>query len=692
MLKKNSSPTAQPAFSHGMKAVLLFFWALALNAALPETNGRTYLSQFYPNPADFQGLEVDGHVSFRSLFPEPQRSDYPDCTYSVILRVNHVFDNPGEIEVSKDILVLLDAFKERRLLASGELRAGDFVRLQLLPFSDAPLSVTSIQQAEDTGRFDLELYYAVRMRKTENLSIEKSELAGKWKTPKVHIEPLNPAPPLAEQRSREETLKGIRRQYESECAKLTALSVEELGQINQDIAKRLAGPVNKQQKVLREAYGSIVALSQNTQIEELEIPQTRLQGVVELHEYLNFHNVDLIVVPVPDWEEIAFNMLFPEYEGLLGARRLGVVKAMCEAGIECVDASANLCAAWRKSNNELFFYYPSDPHPYGKTHEVIVDMLCERLQRYEFWKNPPYDKKRFAVRHEPRKPASYKVQGREKNFSFKYPLWQVELDGNALLEFKDNNAAIILAGNSFTTSTSAAPTAPALLAAKSGHMPLYLYMNGFLPDFIATYLLKNEVGWLQGRRVLILYMQMFNLSRLRPFASMRQRMQDLYELSVSLDKQYDIMADTLLIDNQKIIQSADNPRQYVDGENLIRAEKSLGQLQERLQSLQSSGSPAWYPFLHNKNMRVRFPCRGLELDKPCEGILAFSLLSFPGISLLRIKDAYGKEVLRDPLSSHYYTPFFVPVSLRPGQEHIELELNAIWYTELAIFSNIQLHY
>ena len=109
MLKKNSSPTAQPAFSHGMKAVLLFFWALALNAALPETNGRTYLSQFYPNPADFQGLEVDGHVSFRSLFPEPQRSDYPDCTYSVILRVNHVFDNPGEIEVSKDILVLLDA-------------------------------------------------------------------------------------------------------------------------------------------------------------------------------------------------------------------------------------------------------------------------------------------------------------------------------------------------------------------------------------------------------------------------------------------------------------------------------------------------------------------------------------------------------------------------------------------------------
>jgi len=445
---------------------------------------------------------------------------------------------------------------------------------------------------------------------------------------------------------------------------------------------------------LRVAYGSLLALKQDTQIKDTEIPETSLQGIQELHEYLKFHNVDLIVVPVPDWEEIAFNILFPEYEGLLGARRLGVIKAMSDQSIECVDATENLTAAWRKSHNELFFYYPSDSHPYGKTHEVIVDMLCERLQRYAFWEKPPYDKARFSVQHEPKKTATYNMPGQEKNFSFQYPLYQVHLDGNPLTEFKDNNASIILAGNSFTTSGSAAPTAPALLAAKSGHLPLYLYMNGFLPDFIATYLLKNEAGWLQNRRVVILYMQMFNLARLRPFANVRKRMQDLYERSISLTAQCDIMAVSLMMDEQTIIHSPDDPRRNLDTANLnlIRKEKTLTLFFDQLQNVQSAGPPAWYPFPHNQGIRVKFPCPDLDLKEASPGILAFSLLCFPGISLIRINHADGKEILRDPVSRQHYTPFFIPVNLLPGQKYVELEINALWYTELALFTNIQLHY
>jgi len=651
-----------------------------------------YHSSFYPDAAGFKGLELDGTISFRSVFPEPSRSDYPDCTYSVIFRVNNIFENPANIEIGKDILVLLDAFKDRTLLDSGKFAAGDSLRLRLLPFSEAPMAVSSIQQAEDSGRFDLELFYAVHAKKVDKLSGRTAPPTGRWRTPKISDEPLNPAPSSSEIIARDRALNQVRLRLSEEIAKLAELTPEKLKQVNSDLEKQLSGPVDNNQRVRRVAHGSLVALKQDTRITSTKPEPVNMRGLLELHNYLKFHNVDLIVVPVPDWEEIAFNVMFPEYEGLLSAKRLGVIKALSDSGVEVIDGTDAVTSTYRESHNELFFYYPSDSHPCGITHDVLIDLLIERLQRYEFWDNPPYEKERFTIEREPFRTASFSIPGQSSHFRFQYPDYRVFLDGNYLTEFNDSTARVIIAGNSFTTSSSCRPTAPALLAAKSGHLPMYLYMNGFLPDFIATYLIKNEEGWLRNRRALVLYMQMFNLARLRPFADIRNRMQNLYSISSKMTEQLDIEAASLLVNDEPIITSIDDERSKFDTKSLVGRANTYERFTEHVSQGRSAGKVGWHLLPRNERTKIKFPIRDLQINTRRQGIITFSIISFPGISLLRIADEKGRRILQDPLSRLFYTPFFIPVSLSPGQEFIELELTATWYAEIAVIANIQLHF
>jgi hypothetical protein len=203
-----------------------------------------YHSVFYPNARDFKGLELDGTITFRSVFPEATQSDYPDCTYSVIFRVNNIVENPANLEVGRDILVLLDAFKDRTLLDSGKFAAGDSLRLRLLPFSEAPMAVSSIQQAEDSGRFDLELFYAVHAKKVDKLSGRIAPPTGKWRTPKISDKPLNPVSSSSEIIARDLALNQVRQRLNEEIAKLAELTPEKLQQINSDLEKQLSGPAD----------------------------------------------------------------------------------------------------------------------------------------------------------------------------------------------------------------------------------------------------------------------------------------------------------------------------------------------------------------------------------------------------------------------------------------------------------------
>jgi hypothetical protein len=100
----------------------------------------------------------------------------------------------------------------------------------------------------------------------------------------------------------------------------------------------------------------------------------------------------------------------------------------------------------------------------------------------------------------------------------------------------------------------------------------------------------------------------------------------------------------------------------------------------------------WHLLPRNERTKIKFPIRDLQINTRRQGIITFSIISFPGISLLRIADEKGRRILQDPLSRLFYTPFFIPVSLSPGQEFIELELTATWYAEIAVIANIQLHF
>ncbi len=101
--------------------------------------------------ADEPTLRIDGTITLKSKFPDPNSVTYSDALYGVEYEVNEVLDGEGA-EVGEKVVVMHWAFRGKKLMPSSAYEIGDKRTLDLVPF-DEKEEVQSTQAMNDTDAF-----------------------------------------------------------------------------------------------------------------------------------------------------------------------------------------------------------------------------------------------------------------------------------------------------------------------------------------------------------------------------------------------------------------------------------------------------------------------------------------------------------------------------------------------------------
>lgn len=110
---------------------------------------------------------VEGEILERSELPDPRKSDYPDCRFTVHFNGNCIKSGKS---CPKELILVVNGFENYRILPNNTLKKGDKVQCAIFPFDLLPDDFQSTQQVDDLDLFLLERYYVLDIVKIDNYS------------------------------------------------------------------------------------------------------------------------------------------------------------------------------------------------------------------------------------------------------------------------------------------------------------------------------------------------------------------------------------------------------------------------------------------------------------------------------------------------------------------------------------------
>ena len=302
----------------------------------------------------------------RPATPDPARSDYPDCT--AVLRCRR-----PETPDDADLLVVVLLFHARELSPAAAFATGARFTAQLLPWSDVPEAVRSIQRIDETDAFDLQLFAAI----APTAIAAQPAAAPSPAAPRI----VATRPPDGSAPSQAESIaNGVAR-------------IEQLVLRHGSFAQWYADldPLRRELKDRRDAVAgplfdgtrsALRNLSYVTHQPDEQWPAPQVAYFVALRDQLLELGIDLIVVPFPEQENLSALLLAaqPPADGIVFPYRLLWHLAVLRAGVEVVDLLPALIDASARFPN--VFYDADDGHPANGGVVTAAAEIAARLRRY----------------------------------------------------------------------------------------------------------------------------------------------------------------------------------------------------------------------------------------------------------------------------------------------------------------------
>ncbi len=349
-----------------------------------------------------EGVAVQGEVLEVSGVPDPAKSDYPDCNYTVKFTVKH---NKTNIPVPQNVQLILPAFRKNKLVNESKFRKGDLLSVTLVDFDKAPEKEKSIQQADDFNDVTAEQFYGFKAKKIKELPTFRNEL---FSEAAPYISPFDMAlnPPLSDElkkisaeniRRDLDRINGIIEKYEN-CGGAKAVNSAFLSMWEQhrnNLQKHThvispfphnpgGTPVKLPVSVYMGKYGKgYFSLPENYILcnnRPGKIPQRNIDGIKSVRDLCHANGVEFIVLVLPKGDSVAARMLNPEFRDVPMYQEMYISRCLLENGIECVLPEREILAA--AGEWEFAYHYPSDYHPSLGCVVPAVQTIAKRLGRF----------------------------------------------------------------------------------------------------------------------------------------------------------------------------------------------------------------------------------------------------------------------------------------------------------------------
>ncbi|MFZ2653615.1 MAG: hypothetical protein WAX69_01745 [Victivallales bacterium] len=328
---------------------------------------------------------VEGKLTRVSKLPDPAKSNYKNCYFTTELEILNIISGTASAD---RIILVLPGFYDRKLTSESNYKVGDLLRLKIVPFDSLPQEAQSIQQADELENFALDIYFASQGEKLDKLPAGLTLVPPSSKRISYvsgFEKPLNPPLPQALLDARKVA---IQHDLDSVKVKLNIVENDKLKLISnferdwELKQKELVpvgtgfrwGKVGRGYFTLSDKYNPFLAPDWNG---------TALPALKSLNEYLTFHNIQLIVVVIPDMFQVSSRALMPKYAPYADQNSLNVVRTLLENDIEAIDISGALVE--KAKDYPLMFFYDkiSDSHPEYGVVDIATDILVQRLSRFD---------------------------------------------------------------------------------------------------------------------------------------------------------------------------------------------------------------------------------------------------------------------------------------------------------------------
>ena len=432
---------------------------------------REIQSEIVPDMIDLtEGTLVIGRVKARSVLPDPKKSDYPDCRFTVHFEGINILDGkpcPSELQL------VVDGFLNYKLLKSDDLKVGDIIQCFICPFSNLPQKRQSTQVADDLELFMLDSYAVLSVEKVSSSIIKEFSPIPFTDSSYKSIFEQDFNPPLSEQAHLQQQ-KAIAADLKYINERLAPYATE---QKRSALKKQFSDVWNKEKEkdgpkfnrflwenkkyVWRNIDNSYWALPESWELySELNpIDDINLQSLLELQRFLNKNGIQLIVCPTPGHFDIAARVMNPEFRNVPDFRTAYLVQQLLKNGIETIYSSDEIVKYYNRYPLAFFIH---DFHPADTAQDVITNLLIEKLKRYNI--PATMEQKHFSVKLHPH---VFSEWGRE-GYSFpsncdigKYKAGSDFLCRKILYKEKDvafdKNSPVLLIGNSMLRTPMKAP-------------------------------------------------------------------------------------------------------------------------------------------------------------------------------------------------------------------------------------------
>ncbi len=483
-----------------------------------QVNGKVRLKKLQiialpDDPAEVGISVVEGVVKARSALPNPKKSDYPDCRYTLEFEGNAILSG---VACPQKIQLIVEGFRQYKTLPSATLKVGDKLRCQVIPFDKLPEAQKSTQQTDDLSLFELESFYLLECEKINTFSDDSAVDFTDTGQNYVSVFERKINPPLTEQEKRLQA-ESIR----SELARINALlegwdkakirKIESEFQAAWEREKTKDKPGYNRVRgyVWRNVDNSFWCLPEKYQLllHYSPIRKENMAALVAFRDFLEIHGCQLIVSPVPDFYAIAARVINPEFRAVPDFLTALTVRELLENDIETFYASD---AMIRNFNRYPWaYFYPANGHPSDTAQDIQAELMAQRLLRYQF--RPTLAKGSFSVEHVPhiykddpdyRFPANCDIGGNRPETS--YLCRQILYDQKVI--DSDPVSPVFAIGNSFLQTPMTMPMSfPSLLTSKI-RIPitsLYVAAGGPMTAIVQQMFLHPE-KFLKGKKVVVL--------------------------------------------------------------------------------------------------------------------------------------------------------------------------------------------
>ena len=328
---------------------------------------------------------VIGKILEASEIPEPAKSSYPDCLYTLKVKVLSL---EKWLSVPREFILIAPAFFDRRKAPEAVWKPGDMLRFSMIRFQDETEKVRQIQQSDTLDDFTSERYSLTYMVKPEKVKILRSGDLGdslcteQRKYVSGYDRPQNPPLSEAEKTARAARIAAEQDRMRKILSGLTPAAVSELNRKYDEAWKenRKQYPKAKNEIFWCRKGNSYYALGPLYPFCNVTADLSRtIQSIKDLSDYLKVHGICMIAVVCPHYYDISARVMNPEFKSVPDYNAAYVVDLLLKNDVEALYFSDEILA--QASEHGLLFMYPFDVHPASGVQQIAARKIVRYLKK-----------------------------------------------------------------------------------------------------------------------------------------------------------------------------------------------------------------------------------------------------------------------------------------------------------------------